>query len=127
MRAGVCVRLVDSDDATTGERLPRGVQHRRDLFRMVRVVVDDLDAVHGALALEPAADTLVFAKRLDRLTDVESERIEGCEGGGRVPGIVPPWNGKRHAVRVPTWIRDHPAAGGALQHPVLIAALAEGA
>ena len=43
-QAGVMVRLMNRDDAALG-RLTRGFQHRRDLYRVMAVIVDDRDAV----------------------------------------------------------------------------------
>ena len=50
------VRLEEDDEAPLRVRLPRGAERRRDLRRVVGVVVDDEDAVPLALPLEAAGD-----------------------------------------------------------------------
>ena len=51
------MRLEDGDDPARRQRAGGG-ERRRDLGRVVRVVVDDLGAVGAAEALEPPAGAL---------------------------------------------------------------------
>ena len=54
LRARVGVRLLDRDDAPVADDRARRREGRRDLGRVVRVVVEDADAALDAVQLEPA-------------------------------------------------------------------------
>ena len=55
-RPRVEVRLEEDGDAAVGEALPRGRERRRDLRRVVGVVVDDGDAARDALEFHAPLD-----------------------------------------------------------------------
>ena len=89
------VRLKRDDDAAV-QRARRG-QHRRDLGRMMAVVVDDENAARLAADLEPALGAAELAQAggdpLERHAELQPDR----DGGERVQQVVPPRHVQRRA------------------------------
>src|SRR5688572_25201120 len=80
--------LMHHHDAAIREPQSRGGNHGRNLVRMMRVVVYDINPGAGALVLETASNA---GKGLDRMKCVgcrESYGVHGCNSSDRVARIV---------------------------------------
>ena len=85
--AGVAVRLHDGDDLAGNDRARR-LQHRRDLDRMVAVIVDHGHAVPLAGLGEAALDPLEIAQRRAQRVVAEPERLGDRRRGQRILHVV---------------------------------------
>ena len=82
------VRLEEDDEAPLRVRLPRGAERRRDLRRVVGVVVDDEDAVPLALPLEAAGDARERRERLRAGLERDVELARDRDRRERVLDVV---------------------------------------
>ena len=74
-----------------GNALLAAADHRRDFFRVMRVVVNDIDAVDNPFVLEPPAHTGKRSRYASTaLPGVEPKGDKGRDGGQRIAGIVRP-------------------------------------
>ena len=87
LRARVAMRLEDADQALRA-RLLGGLERRGDLRRMVRVVVDDPDAICAALRLEAALGTVEGREARRHLLEAHTDREARDDAGHRVEDIV---------------------------------------
>ncbi len=90
----IAMRLHDRDHLPLG-RLARGAQHRRDLDRMVAVIVDDRHAVPFAGAGEAAAHAAEILQRLADLVVADAELARDRDRGGGVERVVAPRHRQR--------------------------------
>ena len=90
----VAVRLHHGDDLALG-RFARRLQHRRDLDRMMAVVVDDGDAVPFAGAGEAPLDAAESRQRLADAFVGDAEFVRDRDRRGGVERVVPPRHRQR--------------------------------
>ena len=82
------MRLEEYDDPPLAGQGTQGRDRGRDLGRMVRIVVDEVNAARLAVLLEAAAGAAKPGQRLRRRTPLETRQLERRQRAGGVQAVV---------------------------------------